>query len=62
MYIADCVYIPIVGLKTVDLGLASDFFHAERYTAYANKSMKHLCSFRTLTLLSAAVFKIRCHD
>ena len=62
MYIADCVYIPIVGLKTVDLGLASDFFHAVVYTAYADRSMKHLCSFRTLTPLSAAVFKIHCHD
>ena len=49
MYIADCVYIPIVGLKMVDLGLASDFFHAVGYTAYADRSMKYLCSFRTLT-------------
>tara|TARA_B100000315_G_scaffold89818_1_gene82572 strand:+ start:748 stop:933 length:186 start_codon:yes stop_codon:yes gene_type:complete len=60
MYIAD-VYIYLkFGLKTVDLGLASDFFHAVGYTAYADRSMKHLCSFRTLTPLSAAVFKIHC--
>ena len=30
MYIADVLYIPIIGLKTVDLGLASDFFHVLR--------------------------------
>ena len=62
MYIADVIYIPIVGLKTVDLGLASDFSHVVKYTAYADRSMKPLCSFRTLSPLSAAVFKIHCHD
>ena len=43
-------------LKTVNLGLASDFFHVLNYITYGDKSMKHLCSFRTLTPLSASVF------
>ena len=52
MYIADVYIYPMFGLKTVDLGLASDFFHVLNYITYGDKSMKHLCSFRTLTQLS----------
>ena len=60
MYIAD-VYIPMLGLNSVNLGMASDFFHMLKYISYGDKSMKRLCSFRTLTPLSASVFKIHWH-
>jgi len=49
------------GLKSVNLGLASDFFHVLNYITYGDKSMKHLFSFRTLTPLSASVFKMHFH-
>ena len=52
MYIAD-VYIPMLGLNSVNLGMASDFSHVLNYITYGDKFMKHLCSFRTLTQLSA---------
>ena len=61
MYIADVIYIPIFGFNFVNLGLASGFFHVVEYTTHVDKSMKHLCSFRTLTPLSAEVFKKHFH-
>ena len=61
MYIAEVYYIPIIGLKTVNLGLASGFSHVLNYITYGDKSMGHLCSFRTLTPLSALVFKMHYH-
>ena len=51
----------MLGLNSVNLGMASDFFHMLNYISYGDKSMKRLCSFRTLTPLSASVFKIHLH-
>jgi len=50
------------GFKLVKIGLASGFFHVVEYTTHVDKSMKHLCSFRTLTPLSASVFKMHFND
>ena len=36
-----CVYIPKFGLKLVNLGIASDFFHVLNYITYGDESMKH---------------------
>ena len=36
-----CVYIPTFGLKLVNLGIASDFFHVLNYVTYGDESMKH---------------------
>jgi len=57
-----CVYIPIIGLQHVNIGLASDFFHMREYTTHMDKSMEHLCSFRTLTPFSASVYKMHFQD
>ena len=36
-----CVYIPAFGLKLVNLGIASDFFHVLNYITYGDEYMKH---------------------
>ena len=55
------VTIALFGFQYVNIGLASGFFHVVEYTTHVGKSMEHLCSFRTLTLLSASVFKMHFH-